>query len=435
MSVASPGGTDLGARRGVPARAVGALMLLALLCACTSATPVTPDASSASPSTLPSGAVTAGPSTGAPGPAPTGTQTPEPSGTVGPSGADAACVERTVAAMTPPQRLGQLFMVGLQRGQAPGGLDTAITSQHLGAVIYLGGWPSGAAKLAQVSAHLQQVAAGPVDLLIAADQEGGAVQQLTGPGFSVLPSAVQQGRDTSAKLTRRASGIGQQLRAAGVNVDLAPVADTVPPSLTTRNQPIGRWGRHYGTDPAVVATKVPAVVTGLQAQQVVATLKHFPGLGRIVGNTDLTATDITDTLTTVDDPYLEPFRAGIAAGAGMVMVSSARYPALDPKNQAVFSRAVITDLLRGRLGWQGVVVTDDVGAAQAVAAVPVGERAVRFLEAGGDIVLTASASQLPTMLAAVRARAAGDPAFAATLDAATHRVVGLKVRFGLVRCG
>jgi len=98
-----------------------------------------------------------------------------------------------------------------------------------------------------------------------------------------------------------------------------------------------------------------------------------------------------------------PFATGIRAGAPLVMVSSARYARIDPANAAMFSRAVVTDLLRGRLGYRGVVITDDVGLARAVATVPVGQRATRFIAAGGDIVLTARPSQAPAMLAAIAA--------------------------------
>jgi beta-N-acetylhexosaminidase len=236
-------------------------------------------------------------------------------------------------------------------------------------------------------------------------------------------------------LTALGTTLAAELRSAGVNVNLAPVADTVPPSMVQTNAPIGKYRRELGNDPAVVAAAVPVLVTAVQAGRVVAAIKHFPGLGRIIGNTDVTAVGITDSQATVDDPYLEPFRAGIAAGTGMVMVSSARYPKLDNANPAMFSRAIVTDLLRTRLGFDGVIITDDVGAAKAVAAIPVPDRAVRFLAAGGDLVLTASAAQVPSMIAAIKARAASDPAFAAEIEQSVRRVLALKARFGLLRCG
>ena len=177
-----------------------------------------------------------------------------------------------------------------------------------------------------------------------------------------------------------------------------------------------------------------AAVGGLQQGGVSATLKHFPGLGRVTGNTDLTASGTTDATTTADDPYLEPFRAGIQAGADLVMVSSAMYAKLDPANRAAFSRPVVTGLLRETLGYDGVVISDDLGAAVAVADTPPAERATRFVAAGGDIVLTGLPQTVPTMAGALRDKAAAEPAFAAQVDAAATRVLDLKAKRGLAAC-
>jgi beta-N-acetylhexosaminidase len=169
--------------------------------------------------------------------------------------AGAACVSQTYDAMTQTQRFGQLFMVGLQPDQAPSGLDSTIRTWQIGSVIYLGGW-SGAATVRATSEHLQQAAGGPVDLFIAADQEGGAVQQLKGLGFTVLPAALEQGALSSTRLTSLGATMARELAAAGVNVNLAPVADTVPPTMVATNAPIGKYRRELGTDPAVVAAAV-----------------------------------------------------------------------------------------------------------------------------------------------------------------------------------
>ncbi len=144
----------------------------------------------------------------------------------------------------------------------------------------------------------------------------------------------------------------------------------MPASLGTRNGPIGQYGRQFSDDPQRVADLVPAFVAGMHAGGVASTVKHFPGIGRITGNTDVTASGITDSRTTADDPYLEPFAAGIDADVDLVMVSSAIYSRLDPGTNAAFSKPIVTDLLRGRLGWKGVVITDDVGAARAVSTCP-----------------------------------------------------------------
>lgn len=347
-----------------------------------------------------------------------------------------SCVRRTYERLSPAQRAGQLLMIGLDANAASTADDALIAEQHVGNVIYLGGW-TGRSQIQSTSNHLQSEASssatGGVGMLIAADQEGGAVQQLRGPGFSTLVSALQQGTMSSSARTAYATTIGRQLKAAGVNLDLAPVSDTVPASMAASNAPIGKYAREYGHDPATVAGAVGDVVRGLDAGGVGATVKHFPGLGRITGNTDYTSVGTTDTVTTATDPYLRPFSTGMKAGAAAVMIASARYAKLDPSTQATFSGKVITGLLRGTLGWHGVVVTDDMNAV-AVSGIPVGERAVRFVAAGGDIVLTGRAANASPMIGAILARAGSDAAFAAKVKASVRRVLTLKQRLGLLHC-
>jgi beta-N-acetylhexosaminidase len=344
------------------------------------------------------------------------------------------CGEQLAAAMTARQRAGQLLMVGLQPTGSSRALAAQIKAQGLGGVIYLGGWSGGAASMATITKRLKAAAAD--GLLMAADQEGGQVQQLRGAGVTRMPSARTQAASGVTTEERNVEKWSRELAAGGVNVNLAPVADTVPTSLGAANQPIGRYRRDFAPgSPQTNARYAAAFVRGTLAAGIAPTVKHFPGLGRITGNTDVTSTGITDRTASPDDPYLAPFAAGIEAGAPLVMISSARYPRLDPDNQAMFSKAVITGLLRESMGFDGVVITDDVGAARAVAAVPVGQRATRFIAAGGDIVLTAKASQAPPMLKAIAAKRAASPAFALQVDAAAARVLDLKADLGVVKCG
>jgi beta-N-acetylhexosaminidase len=375
-------------------------------------------------------------------PTPTATSTASASATTAPGATTPAptssCASKLVDDMDADERAGQLLMVGLDDGAPRTSLDRLVARRHLGGVILLGGWGEGTAAVSTTTSHLEGLASAEatagLGLLIAADQEGGAVQQLKGDGFSTIPSARVQGRGSTAELEADATRWGRELAKAGINVNLAPVADTVPASLGTGNGPIGQYGRQFSSDPQRVAEMVPAFIAGMRAGGIASTVKHFPGIGRIVGNTDVTARGITDRRTTVDDPYLEPFAAGIDADVDLVMVGSAIYTKLDPGTNASFSKPIVTDLLRGRLGWQGVVITDDVGAAKAVSAVPVGERATRFVDAGGDIVLSAPPSTIPTMHDALTTRMADDPAFAAKVEAAVTRVVDLKIRMKLATC-
>lgn len=327
-------------------------------------------------------------------------------------------------------------MVGFDTNAPLDSLDEEIGAQHVGNVIYLGGW-DGAEKVRSTSAHLQKLASeqstGGIGLMIAADQEGGIVHQLRGVGFTQPPSASQQAQLAPAELTRQATAWANEIKAAGVNVNLAPVTDTVPAEIGRANEPIGKWGRQYGSTPRTVSRAATAFLTGMLAGGVEGTVKHFPGLGRITRNTDFSTTGITDSVATVDDPFLQPFRDGIDAGAGMVMVSSARYPRLDAKNAAMFSPAIIGGLLRDRLGFEGVVITDDLNAA-AARVLPAAERAVRYVGAGGDILLVGDPSVAAPMMQALATRSAAAPEFADKVATSVKRVLTLKDRMGLLPC-
>src|SRR5947209_2918064 len=155
---------------------------------------------------------------------------------------------------------------------------------------------------------------------------------------------------------------GRQLRAAGVNLDYEPVADTVPPGTDSQNAPIGQLRREFGHYVSVVSPHVAAFIAGMRGAGVATTAKHFPGLGRVKGNTDFTSS-VTDSVTTRYDAYLKPFGRAIASGTQFVMVSLATYTKIDPYNQAVFSPTVMHTILRGDLAFHGVVMSDSLSAA------------------------------------------------------------------------
>jgi beta-N-acetylhexosaminidase len=332
--------------------------------------------------------------------------------------------------MSEAQRVGQLFMVDCPSTGVAAATVTAIATYQVGSVILDGTNQLSVAQIAGITGQLQSVAPPNVRLFIATDQEGGQVQRMQGPGFQPIPSAVDQGALPPAALRAQAAGWGGQLRAAGLNVDLAPVLDTVPPGFGS-NPPIGDLDREYGNDPATVASHGVAVAQGLADAGIDATAKHFPGLGRVHGNTDTTP-GVTDDVATSTDPYLAPFADAVQAGVPFVMMSTAIYSRIDPTLPAAFSPTIVTGLLRKQLGFNGVVISDDVGAAQQVAAYPPGTRAVDVIAAGGDIVLTVAADLIPEMTAAVLARAATDPAFAAQVNASALRVLEAKSARGLL---
>jgi beta-N-acetylhexosaminidase len=338
--------------------------------------------------------------------------------------------QRIFAAMTERERIGQLLMVGTPSTGVSAATRHAIRKYHVGAVILDGTTDDGASAVQQVTTELQNLAPPGVGLFVATDQEGGYVQRLQGPGFSHIPTALDQGRLAAHVLRHDTRRWGRQLLDAGVNVDLAPVLDTVPPHFGS-NPPIGDLDREFGHTTQRVSVHGVAALRGLRDAGIAATAKHFPGLGRVRGNTD-TESGVTDHATGPHDRYLAPFRAAVGAHVPFMMVSTAIYTQIDPGRPAAFSRPIVTGMLRQDLQFQGLIISDDLGAAAQVSAVPVAERAVEFVAAGGDVILTVDASQAQAMTAALLQRARAVPAFKSKVDAAALSVLEGKQAQGLL---
>jgi len=345
-----------------------------------------------------------------------------------------ACVTQVLGNLTLAQRVGQLFVVGVDGNIAGPQLTAAEHTYHFGSLL-LNKSGVGTAALAAQTAAMQELASsgtGGVRFFIAANQEGGQIQQLSGPGFAAMPSELVQGSWSLSTLRTRATNWGTDLRAAGVNLDLAPVMDVVPQGTAAGNAPIGALDREFGFDPEINGQHGTAFIQGMAAAGVMSVAKHFPGLGRVAGNTDFTA-NVVDNVTTANDPYLNSFRAAVGAGVPMVMVALATYTKIDPAQLAVFSPTVMR-LLRNGLGFNGVIVSDDMGQAAAVQAIPAANRAVGFLTAGGDLVTSQSLAPAEQMAAGVLAKASGSAAFRATVDAAARQVLAAKKAAGLLPC-
>ena len=353
-----------------------------------------------------------------------------PRSTPASSAAPASTAQQVLDGMTLRQRVGQLLMVDCSSTGVSAATSTAITLDDVGSVILDGTSYAGLAATQAVTAQLRSLAPRGAGLFVATDQEGGEVQRLRGTGFTRIVSGVQQGTIPPAALQGYAQGWGEQLRAAGVDVNLAPVLDTVPAGFGS-NPPIGDLDREFGNTPDVVTAHGVAVLRGMAAAGVDATAKHFPGLGRVRGNTDTTS-GVTDDVTTRHDPYLAPFQAAVNAGVPFVMMSTAIYSRIDPGTPAAFSKTIVTGMLRGDLGFQGVIISDDLGAAKQVSGYGVGQRAVDFVAAGGDLVLTVDASEAATMTGALLAKARSDKAFAQLVNAAALRVLQAKQARGLL---
>lgn len=397
----------------------------------TAATVVALGLSACAPAPVPRTTVGAAPSESVP-PASTTQAKPTESTTQEPSPEPPTACLAKAESLTAEQQAGQLLMVGVSTSGLDGPTADAIRRSRAGSVVLLGSGLTSRDRAAEISAAIGVLGSVELPMLVAVDQEGGQVQRLRGEGFTRIPSAVEQGELEAADLREQAREWGEELRWAGVRFNLAPTADVVPEQKVSTNAPIGRLQRHYGTDPERAAESVRAFVEGMDAAGVATSLKHFPGLGEVTENTDFAPALDTDTV--LDDDAWATFLAGIEAGASSVMVSSAVFEQLDPGVEAVFSEPIITGILREHLGFDGVVIADDLGAAKAVADVPPGDRAVLFLRAGGDLVIDADPALAVEMTGAIVEEMETDEGFADDVAASVARVLELKESVGLGSC-
>jgi len=248
-------------------------------------------------------------------------------------------------------RLADAIMIPPFGGQAAPGWVLAALRDGLGGVTVFGPNIAGPAQLADLAARLRSAATEP---LIAIDEEGGDVTRIGHLVGSRYPGNAALGAVDDVALTRAVyQALGTDLAALGINVDLAPSVDV---NTAADNPVIGT--RSFGADTDLVARHAAAAVTGLQAAGVAACAKHFPGHGS-------TRTDTHDTIATVDvSPQmlarrdLPPFAAAIAAGVRAVMPGHLRVPQLTGDLPASLSAAAQTGLLRGELGFTGVIISD-----------------------------------------------------------------------------
>ncbi|HXM54892.1 MAG TPA: glycoside hydrolase family 3 N-terminal domain-containing protein [Candidatus Dormibacteraeota bacterium] len=368
-----------------PARALAAGFALATLAACGAS-------ASAAPAARPS---SSGP-------------TPRPSAAAPPA-APPVPLERVV---------GQLVMAGMTGTAPDADLLQRVRDGQVGGVIVFG--ENVGPGLADALASLQHAAAagGSPPLLVSTDQEGGSVRRLPGPPDS--PRSVA-GADEAR---RQGEAAGALLASRGIDVDLAPIADVSQPGVGFE----AAQGRGFPGGPEQVAALAAAFAEGLQARGVAATAKHFPGIGSLAQDTDARAGVVSMTRERLDSELL-PFRRLIEAGVSLVMIANAIYPVLDAGRPALFSPAVMRDLLRGQLGFQGVAITDDLDSASSLAG-DAGSRAVAAVAAGADIVLFRVPRDGPLAARALLAAVRDGRLPEATVQAAYARVLALKRRLG-----
>jgi beta-N-acetylhexosaminidase len=292
-----------------------------------------------------------------------------------------------VARLTPLQLLGQRIVYAYAGPTPPAALLARIRRGEAAGVIFFGPNVADPAALGTAirtlrAANEQSPVHAP--LLLMTDQEGGLVRRLPGAP-SISEKQIGQSDNAATLATEAGAGAGATLAGVGMNVNLAPVLDV----FRAPGNFIDGTGRSYSSDPQLVASLGARFISAQQRTGVAATAKHFPGLGAATAdqNTDEVpgTLEVSAAALRADDEL--PYRAAITAGVKLVMTSWATYPALDPSRPAGLSPAVIGGELRGRLGYRGVVTTDELAAGALGAFGTIPHRAVLAAGAGADLLL------------------------------------------------
>ncbi len=350
----------------------------------------------------------------------------------GPAGSGAAQsadprVRAVESRLGPTQMIDQVMLLGFS-GTSPGGaIDHELRAHELGGVI-VGptNWVD-RSQGAKLVAGLRGagLAGGRVPPLIVTQQEGGRYRSL-----SDMPPAVRElrvGQERSPAVAERwAQDAASALRGAGFDLDLFPVADTTTPA-----SPLG--DRAFGASPDLVAALTAASIRGCERGRLACAPLHFPGLGAASQDTDQGPATVGLDAATLAAHDAAPFRAAFDAGAPAVVLSLAYYAAYDPVTPGALTSRVATDLLRGELGFDGVAITDDLGAGAITATETVRDAAVKAIAAGADMVqIDDPRDQRGVRAALLRAVATGAIPEGRLADAAA-RVLDLKRRIGLLR--
>lgn len=317
------------------------------------------------------------------------------------------------------RRVGALLVMSFDGTAAPDYILRRLRTGEGTGVILFGKNSPDLASVRALTTSVQRAAGGRA--LVATDQEGGDVRSLAfaAPAAS---QGVQSSPDAAAATAREAA---QGLRAAGVNVNLAPVAD-----VAASNGSVVA-GRAFPGDSTAVARATAAAVRAYGRERIAATAKHFPGLGGATANTDDASVTVSTPRADLLATAIPPFRAAIRAGAPLVMSSHALYPAFDRGRIASQSSELLDGLLRKRLGYRGVVVTDSLEAQAVLDRSDVATAAQRSIEGGSDLILMTGSGSFNQVQPKLLARARRDAAFRAKVTRAADRVLALKRRLGL----
>jgi len=355
---------------------------------------------------------------------PTPTATPTPS----PAQIEAQFITQMIAGMSLDEELGQMLVGAFLGSTYNSDVQTMVETDHIGTVILYAGNMLSASQLKKLDTSIQ--AHTHIPLFISTDQEGGTVNRLlyiSGP----RPSAEEIG-DTNDPNKAMQQGVsdGQILSQLGINLNLAPVVDVQNVSDAISPLPT----RMYGTTPGKVTAFAGAYLNGLQSQGVIGSLKHWPGLGDVAVDPHAGLPIQKRSKTDLNNIDFAPYKALIAQGnVDMILTTYVTDTVYDPNLPGALSPIMIDQVLRGDLGYQGVVITDGLHMGAISNRWTAAQAALLAVEAGDDLLLSFQASEIPGVLSAFHTAIDKGQITKARIDLSVQRILALKIKYGLIK--
>jgi beta-N-acetylhexosaminidase len=343
-------------------------------------------------------------------------------------------IEMTIASMSLEQKVSQMFVMSFFGSVLTEPATELLTTWQPGAVVFLPSNLENPAQITRLTNDIQQtlIDSGGFPAFITLDQEGGIISRLK-EGFTRWPVAGLLTATQNPELAYQfGMALAEEMRAVGLNMNLAPVADlqTNPDNIV-----IGR--RSYGSEPEMVAPIIASIIQGMQDNNVLATVKHFPGHGNTNADPHLELPTVSYSQEELLNRELIPFASAIDVGVAAVMVAHINFPNIDGDTEtpASLSRNIVTGLLRGELGFQGLAITDALDMDAIDTVYSPSEAAIRAIRAGNDLILIGAhigtqtqANAMQTVVDTVRNGEISE----SRIDESVRRILLAKEQFGIL---
>lgn len=338
-----------------------------------------------------------------------------------------AKAEDVLKAMSLEEKIGQMVIAGLDGLTADEHAEAMLAKYRVGGFVFFARNIQDSRQALALVNSLKALNKRHVPLFLAIDEEGGRVTRLPAE-YRKLPASRSIGDTGSVSLAYEVGGIlADRVKSLGFNMDFAPVLDI---NSNPDNPVIG--DRSLGTTAQGVTGMGIAVMKGIQAGNIIPVVKHFPGHGDTAVDSHKGLPRVEADMDRLESFELVPFRAAVTSQADMVMTAHILLPRIDPKHPATLSKPIITGILRNLLGFQGVVITDDLNMAAVKDNYDLGDAAVLAVNAGVDIVLTCHEyANLVHVISALRNAVEGGLIPAERIEESVLRILRLKQKYTL----